>query len=104
MATVKRFALIVALPVAIVVLALVSLYLGREQSSPDPVPSASRAEMGHEPYNYYLDHNPVEMVLSPQDAFTRALLGCQYTEDQINSSPIDQVLREAYGPTGICDA
>lgn len=104
----QRVALLAALPVVVFVITSVSLAGGGSGQPTQPVlevPVPATSSADYDPYSYYLEHNPdPTLVLSAQDAATRAMLGCSYPEEAINSFPIDKVLREAYGPTGICDA
>jgi hypothetical protein len=100
--TSQRAALLGGLLVLASVITGVSLAGGPGEPAQAPAPTTS-ASATYDPYAYYLAHNPdPSLVLSPQDAGTRAILGCQYPEAQINASPVDKALREAYGPTGIC--
>jgi hypothetical protein len=54
-----------------------------------------------DPYAVYLKNNPrADLVLSREDAQTRAILGCGQT---FAPGTVDRVLAEAYRPMGICD-
>lgn len=99
----KRYLPLLALVALTIIATLFTIVMIQSPAGESPRPAPTPSASDYDPYAYYLEHNPdPSLVLSEQDAGLRATLGCDYPEAQIMANPVDRVLREAYGPTGIC--
>lgn len=96
----KKLGLIISIVAAVIAVATAAIVLW-PQSRPDghttitpTVSTSTPTAKAANPYDYYLKHNPdPSLVLSREDAQTRAMLGCG---QKWAPGTIDAVLAQAY--------
>lgn len=96
--------LLVAIAVSMLAGCSASTPIGAGSATGDVSSSPSapgRLTPAYDPYQVYLKNNPnPKLVLSREDAQTRAILGCGTT---FAPDTVDRVLADAYRPMGICN-